>query len=574
VQNNTKWKLICRGQALLLVCLSLTIASCGKDDESEGSASSQCSGLSGSAWVPKVSGAGSGNHDASVSISQSVINSTGLITGLSQAAPASREVSVTIDMNQDLGETGSLTLMAQVTNFPSGLVGGAFAYLVSLSDGTNEYINLARAGAADDCAGKGYYTCSSTQCSVNSACKINWPSAYQNRDSWELHQGYSSSAIDYPSINIFPTCNWTGGSNQSSTSPGCAFNSTFFPAGTTRLRYGVNYTAKYVLLSDSYASLNGYTADFKVTVVKKTSTASPLRGALDINYILVGNKNIQASRTTKGQRNLNTLTTAFAQYLGQSNPNIKLGNVQAIEWPCDTGGDQYANVDVADLGTMFKASSTLVPAGLDTKAMNIFLVSSITDGSSGSDSNLTILGVDGSIGGPAMNGTAVSGLAVSTFDLLDQYNPNCSESSETCPLTQQEDAFFQLGDTVTHEAGHYLGLQHLSENKGTAHDPVLDTPVCTATQSYSGVSYLTIQSCLLSDTNIFAGTNSTCQANCASYGSYSQFSGQFCPNAVACEFNYVMWWTVKNFHEGTGASDGLLFSSQQSQVMNYHPLVQ
>ena len=48
-------------------------------------------------------------------------------------------------MTDDLGPYGSLTLEASVSGIPDVLGGdeaGAYAFLVSLNDGTNEYINL------------------------------------------------------------------------------------------------------------------------------------------------------------------------------------------------------------------------------------------------------------------------------------------------------------------------------------------------------------------------------------------------------------------------------------------------
>ena len=284
--------------------------------------------------LPVVSGVTSANHDGSVTLSQSVITSTGPLTGLGQGF-SSREVSLSIDMSQDLGTYGSLTLMAQTTNFPSTLQGGAFAFLTSLSDGTNEYINLSGA-----CGSSGAYSCAGSSCSVNTSCKPSWPSAYLTRDNWEQHQGYSNSAVNYPSVNTFPNCNWTGGTNGSQTDPSCAFVQNFFSSG--KLRYGVTYTAKYVLITDSYASLSGYTAGLKVTAVKKTSSHGSVGGAVDLNLILVGTTNVQASRTAKGQQNLNTLVSNLASYFGQSNLNLKLGTIKSIEWPCESGGDQYS----------------------------------------------------------------------------------------------------------------------------------------------------------------------------------------------------------------------------------------
>jgi len=547
----------------------LLVLGCGGGSTSSSSSSSasyQCSStVTGTPWSPSVTGLSANNHDSNVVLSQTVYQKTGAVTGLAQGT-SSREISFTIDMSQDLGAYGSLTLMAQVAKYPSGLQGSAFAFLTSLNDGTNEYVNLSSA-----CGSSGFYQCSNGSCSINTSCAPSWPSAFLNRNQYEQYQGDAISAANYPSVNIFPTCNWSGGTNGSTTNPSCAFNQTFFPSGYSppRLRYGVNYTAKYVLVADSYSTLSGYQAGINLTVVKKTSNHGSVGGTVDFNVVLVGNTNVQASRTAKGQQNLNTLVSNLMTFYGQSNSSIKFGTVRAVEWPCQTGGDQYSSMVTSELGNMFVSAKNILPSGLDTTAMNVFLVGTITDDSASANSNLTILGIDGAIGGPAMNGTAISGVAVSSFNTLDTYNSSCPSSSGICALNQQDSSFYELSETVAHEMGHYFRLNHPSESSGTIHDDIPDTPACTATQSISGVNYITINSCLNSDSNIFSGTNSTCSANC---GSYSTANGTFCPTATACEFNYIMWWTVKNFYQGN--SDGELFSPDEAVVMSYHPLIQ
>ncbi|MEO5970630.1 MAG: M43 family zinc metalloprotease [Bdellovibrionia bacterium] len=563
----------------LLLLLSIILEGCGAatTTTTPSSSSASCVALTGNAWVPAVPGVAPSNHDASVTLSQSVINTIGPVVALNQPVPLGKEIPVSIDMTEDLGQYGSLTLMAQTVNFPASLGGDAFAYLVSLNDGVNELVNLSRAGTGNDCAAKGYYTCNGGSCSVNSSCTINSPSAFFNRNNWEQHQGAGNSAVNNPSINIFPTCNWAGGSTGSTSSPACGFNSTFFPtsppiaATPKRLRYGTTYTARYALLSDSWASPLSDTSGLKVTVVKKTSTRSTPGGATDINIILVGNSNINASRTAKGQQNLNTLLNDVAEHFKQTGTGVGIGKVNAIEWPCSTGGENYSNPDVSVLGNLFAAGASVIPAGLDTKAINVFLVSTISD-ESYSNSNLTILGVDGAIGGPVMNGTAVSGMVVSTFDQLAKLNSNCPSAAATCILAQQDGDSFELSSTIAHEMGHFFGLNHLSESDGASHDAIIDTPICTATQTIGGTAYATLNACRTSDSNTFPINSKTCSADCG--GSYNASSGTFCRDAISCQFNYLMWWTTKNFSSSTGSSDNNLFSTSQGGIINYHPIVQ
>ncbi|MFZ9596129.1 MAG: M43 family zinc metalloprotease [Bdellovibrionia bacterium] len=530
-----------------------------------------------SSWEPNVPGVSSSHHDATVSLSSSVIQASGPVVGLSEGI-SNKEVSVSFSMPDDLGEFGSITLTAQVTNFPSSLSGSAFAYLVSLHDGQNEYINLARSGSSGDCAQAGFYTCSSGSCVVNPDCSINTPSAYLDRNTWEIRQGAFSSAENLPSVNVFPTCNWSGGTAGSASDPSCAFNTHFFSSLTSKkLRSGpgVTYTAKYVLVADSYASVgSSYTAGLQVQVLKKTSTRASFGGvqggAMDLNLVFVGDKNIKASRTQVGRRNLNTIVKAVSDYFSHANVGVKIGAIHAFEWSCVSGGIDYSTLDVSRLSNFFVTASSALPSQFVNQAVNVFFVSRITDAES-SGSNLTILGIDGAIPGPLMNATAVSGVAVSTFDDLDVLNSNCSATASLCALNEQEPDSFELGATVAHELGHFLGLNHLSEYDGETHDSVNDTPICTATQSFMGTGRITVNSCRVSDTNSLASTGNTCSTVCSSYNSSS---GVFCPNALECQFNYMMWWTTKNFSASQGTSDGNLFSENQGKVINYHPIVQ
>jgi hypothetical protein len=73
----------------------------------------------------------------------------------------------------------------------------------------------------------------------------------------------------------------------------------------------------------------------------------------------------------------------------------------------------------------------------------------------------TLLGISAGLPGPpSFPGLGHSGVAVALAFL-------------------QEDVGV-FAETLAHEAGHFLGLFHLSENDGTQHDPLLDTPECSS----------------------------------------------------------------------------------------------
>lgn len=527
----------------LPVLLLLSLAACGGDDTpaTNNDDGAICT-LEASTWSPSVTGASSANHDTNTSISTTTLTATGPLTGLGQAAGSSQEISISIDMSTDLGANGSLSLVAETTNFPGGLQGGAYPILVYLSDGTNDLVNLTRSGSGGDCAQSGYFTCSGGSCSTNSSCTVQSPSAFASRTHW---QQFQIPAFGNASSNTFPTCNWASGT------PACAFNSTFFSGG--KLRSGVTYTAKYVLLTDSYASVTGYTAGLRVNVIKKRDTsavAGSNNGAVDLNVILVGSTNIAASRTTKGQTNLNELMNHVYTHFNQSGTGIKLGTVRAFDVATCDSGNAYANVDLDDLGTMLAQLSAEAPTSSAASALNVFIVSSIPYSGSG----LTILGVAGAITGPMINGTGASGLAFSSFDELESFNPSCTGSS--CPVASQEASFIDMGQTIAHEIGHYLGLNHPSESGGTTHDPIPDTPQCVA----GGGGSVTHGSCL-------AGA---CLAGCGGYNG----SSTFCATETDCQFNHIMWYTTKNYNTTTDTGDGNLFSTNSSAILNYNPYVQ
>ena len=163
-------------------------------------------------------------------------------------------------------------------------------------------------------------------------------------------------------------------------------------------------------------------------------------------------------------------------------------------------------------------------------------------------------------------------MVVSTFDQLSTLNAACPSNAATCALALQDDNSYELSSTIAHEMGHFLGLNHPSELDGTVHDAVIDTPICTATQSIGGHAYMTLRACRVTDSNVFPITNKTCSSDCG--GSYDATVGSYCPTAASCQFNYIMWWTTKNFWSATGAADGNLFSLGQGSIMNYHPIIQ
>ena len=549
----------------ILLSVALGMVGCGN-----GVSSQVCPKLSGSSWVPQIPGVSSANHTITQTLSRTTMSASGPIVGLGQAY-SGQTVSFSIPMDSSLGTNGSLTLLAQTTQFPSGLSGSAFPVLVSLSVSGTEWVNL-----ASPCSTQGIYTCSGSSCTPNPNCTINStstsPSVFQNFNHWSQYQMGNTTASGFPSVNIFPLCAETASQYSatsssdfgSATYPSCPFN--HFPNFTVPLpsSSGLSYNAQYVLVADSYASLTGYNAGIELQVTKKTDSGSTSNGAFDLNIVLVGSDVITASRTAKGQQNLNTLIASVNNVYNQTSTGVQLGTITPVEWTCEQGGDAYATVDSTQIGQMFAAGSTQVPSSTEGSAINVFLVNSLTDSSQGNQFEL--IGYDGGIGGPTLNGTQESGTTVTTFGALDTMNAQCSSTAATCPVTEQDTDFFTVAEAVSHEIGHYFGFNHLTEGTQSAgswvNDFVVDTPLCTVSDS-SG--YLTNSSCATDNTNTFPWVGSTsCETNCLTY---DPSAGSYCGSALQCEFNYTMWWTTKNFTPGAGTSDGILFSADQATVI-------
>ncbi len=500
------------------------------------------------------------------------------------------------------GQNGSMTLVAEAQNYP--LAGGAYPVLTSFyvvnGSGTTEFVNLTNA-----CRTSGMWTCSGGFCDANPSCAPTATgngSSFANRNDWDQHQ---VPPYGYATINTFPRCDpgVNGWTNCPATAGGGALVSG-------------HYYAKFLLLSDSGNSVASTKANLKVTLSIKKDTlardATSSNGGLNLNVILVGDKNVNDSHSTKGTRNLNLLFKEVDRlFSAVSGSKIGISSVKVYEWTDANGGSQYSQVDYSDLGNLFEAGSRGVDAADSGRNVNVFIVSDVQY----TGASFTILGISGAILGPPLNGTQVSGLAFSSFDKLAVYNPACL--TDNCARTLLQNDFLEMAATITHELGHYLGLNHPSEKadgSGTQTvDQIKDTPTCSA--RISGSSYILDQrACYLVDTTSHPSPlTGTCQSTCnAALGTGSYVTGtktatsidpwttytnsdmpsKFCTAVQECQFNHVMWYTTKNRRLALTASpgttcttanalaglcswneDGNLMSPQSSAILQWDPFV-
>jgi len=131
-----------------------------------------------------------------------------------------------------------------------------------------------------------------------------------------------------------------------------------------------------------------------------------------------------------------------------------------------------AGIDIADyvvqpvaLPGNVTLSTSVAPAlrSARSDAVHIVLVRSIDDG-----------------GGP------LAGYALGLPGPFDVDRPNAAVLVATAPFASPSTGNIDLDGlavTCAHEMGHYLGLYHTSERDGSLHDPISDTPECTANGS-------------------------------------------------------------------------------------------
>ncbi|TMB07502.1 MAG: hypothetical protein E6J64_04910 [Deltaproteobacteria bacterium] len=283
----------------------------------------------------------------------------------------------------------------------------------------------------------------------------------------------------------------------------------------------------------------GTTDSYDLRVYLKPGIA-PATGTVDFAFYFVppligGQISFSAAPTdARFQRMLSSLAQIYAR------AGICIGKVTLYDmqpW-VKSSPDFNANINIDD-ETPCSPLSRLFTLSQPGNQINIFLVNGFKNAAG---SAINIVGIDGTIPGPSsIGGTVSSGAAANGSDLIDTRNCGSTFSPATCG----PDAVAYI---VAHEAGHFMGLYHTTEQAGDSFDSLSDTSKCAC-----------------SDCAPTASRNA-----CGATSSPTLMFKRYCVSPAslpACGGgNNLMFWFLDVESNGT-------VSPQQGQVMRANPMV-
>ena len=240
-----------------------------------------------------------------------------------------------------------------------------------------------------------------------------------------------------------------------------------------------------VFLNTGDRCLAGATdSTYQVTIIAKpldVSSHIPASGQLDVVVYfatdIAGGLPLTADRANAGNdpdlnRMSATLKTLFAQQ------QITVATVTFRDLPADVQARYFTGVHVNQTGACAELPQLLKNAARGN-TFNAFMVSDFVETTTGS---IDTVGIDGTIPGPAsIGGTVASGAAVWAANLRHNSGTSlCQGKPNYQGCGADETAYI-----IAHEAGHFLGLYHVTEQYGAEFDPLLDTPTCVCTSCSS-----------------------------------------------------------------------------------------
>jgi hypothetical protein len=210
----------------------------------------------------------------------------------------------------------------------------------------------------------------------------------------------------------------------------------------------------------------------------------PATGTIDVNFYLVTDRFTKASAANDVSmtRMRQTLGTYFAR------AGVTLGNVNFVDLPADVKARYASGVNV-DGAAPCDDMSAILRMAAPGRAMNLFLANSLVSNQGGT---FTFVGLDGTIPGPSsVGGTVASGALVSVADLAKATLPtSCQGAIDLAGCGADFTAY-----VAAHEAGHFLGLYHVTEQGGALFDPVKDTPTCALSTCAPGKTDVGVSDC-------------------------------------------------------------------------------
>jgi hypothetical protein len=223
----------------------------------------------------------------------------------------------------------------------------------------------------------------------------------------------------------------------------------------------------------------------------------PVTGTMDVNLYLVTDRFTKATAATDPSmaRMRQTLGTYF------SRAGVSLGAVNFVDMPADVKARYASGVSIDGTPPCDEVSAVLRMAN-PGNAMSLFLVNSLVSTQGGV---YTFVGLDGTIPGPSsVGGSVASGALVSVADLTRQtLVASCQGAIDLAGCGADFTAY-----VAAHEAGHFLGLYHVTEQDGALFDPVKDTPTCALSTCAPGKTEVVVADCTkVPATNCGGGDN-------------------------------------------------------------------
>lgn len=205
-------------------------------------------------------------------------------------------------------------------------------------------------------------------------------------------------------------------------------------------------------------------ANVDLHLVLKTGPAGMSSGQLPV-VVWITKQNRLTAASAPNDPTFQGAMQQFKNILAQA--GITVTSVTYRDVPGPIGQAAAVVDDDAELAALFAAAD-----GGDVQGLNFFLIDQFASDGGG----YITLGQSGGIPGPpSFVGLPHAGVAV------------CLAYLDEMPAV--------FASTLAHEAGHYLGLFHTTEQNGKAHDPLLDTPQCSGNQDTNWDGLVSAEEC-------------------------------------------------------------------------------